>query len=115
MENKIKCKNNNVLDINIDIKKQHKKEYNIFYRKKNKAPSYYTFNCKNGQVTVNDLLNCIARSFNDKSEVLVNLMEWTYYTNAVEYLLRAFRKGQCISDFKKTIHNLEFLLNEMEK
>jgi hypothetical protein len=80
----------------------------------NKTPNHYTLEIGNKTIQVNDILQAIYKTVDTERLQDVSCMKWNYYCNAVEYLLRALRKGQLISDIKKCIHELEFYLKEVE-
>jgi hypothetical protein len=78
-----------------------------------KCPQHYLINI-NGKydIEVNDLIRGIYKSINIDNLKKINHIKWSYYQNAIEYLLRAFRKDDLEKDIKKTIHELELFLKE---
>jgi hypothetical protein len=74
-------------------------------------PNHYQLEINNKLVDVNTILEAISKKLDDKCD----LMTWNYFSNATEYLLRSFFKGQQLSDLKKAKTEIEFMINKLEK
>jgi hypothetical protein len=74
-------------------------------------PSHYQLEINNKLVDVNTILEAISKKLDGKCD----LMTWNYFSNACEYLLRSFFKGQQLSDLQKAKKEIEFIINKLEK
>lgn len=68
-------------------------------------PNYYQLNIKGVECDVNDILKAWSDKIKDMS-----YMDFNYYSNAIEYILRSPFKGQQENDLKKAITELNFIL-----
>lgn len=75
-------------------------------------PKHYIFKIGNEEIEVNDILEAIANKIKEENKE-VGLMEWSYFTNAVEYLLRCNFKGQKMLDLEKTVNNIYLMIKEL--
>lgn len=74
-------------------------------------PSHYQLEINNKLVDVNTILEAISKKLDGKCDLMI----WNYFSNACEYLLRSFFKGQQLSDLKKAKKEIEFMINKLTK
>lgn len=74
---------------------------------------HYQFNIKGMDCDVNDILQAIDNKMKEEN-INCSRIEFNYLSNAVEYLLRSFFKGQQKSDLKKAITEIEFIINNIK-
>jgi len=74
-------------------------------------PSHYQLEINNQLVDINAILQAVAKKLDDKCDLMV----WNYFSNACEYLLRSFFKGQQLSDLQKAKKEIEFMIKKLEK
>ena len=72
--------------------------------------NYYTFLIGNMPFDVNDILQGIDNKM-QMENIDCSRIEFNYLSNAIEYLLRSFFKGQLEDDLKKAQSEIKFLLN----
>jgi hypothetical protein len=73
---------------------------------------------KHYQLVINDKIvdvNMILEAISKKLDGKCDLMMWNYFSNATEYLMRSWFKGQQLSDLKKAKSEIEFMINKLEK
>ena len=76
-------------------------------------PSYYNFKIKGVDCDVNDILQAVDNKLKE-NDIECSRMEFNYFSNAIEYLLRANFKGQKESDLRKAISEIFLILNDKE-
>lgn len=69
--------------------------------------NYYQLN---ETLDVNSILTMLSDRLKDKCTHI----QFNYISNSIEYIVRAFGKGQTKSDIEKAINNLEFLLKTLK-
>lgn len=78
-------------------------------KKNNNLNNHYQFNIKGVDCDVNNILQAVDNKLKE-NDIECSRMEFNYFSNAVEYLLRSNFKGQKESDLKKAITEIEFML-----
>lgn len=76
--------------------------------------NHYQFKIKDIEIDVNDILRSLQNKMKENN-VEISYMEFNYLSNAIEYILRSYFKGQLESDLKKAISNLQFILKDISK
>lgn len=76
-------------------------------------PSYYNFKIKGIDCDVNDILQAVDNKLKE-NDIECSRLEFNYFSNAIEYLLRANFKGQKESDLRKAISEIFLILNDKE-
>lgn len=76
-------------------------------------PSYYNFKIKGVDCDVNDILQAVDNKLKE-NHIECSRMEFNYFSNAIEYLMRANFKGQKESDLRKAISEIFLILNDKE-
>ena len=71
--------------------------------------SHYQFKIKGVDCDVNDILQAVDNKLKDNN-IDCSRMEFNYFSNAVEYLLRANFKEQKESDLRKAISEILLIL-----
>lgn len=75
-----------------------------------KTPNYYLFEINGVKFDVNDLLEALSNKIGDKCSHI----QFNYYSNSIEYILRSWLKENTLSDLKKARSELDFLINSIE-
>lgn len=75
--------------------------------------SHYQFKIKGVDCDVNDILQAVDNKLKDNN-IDCSRMEFNYFSNAVEYLLRANFKEQKESDLRKAISEILLILDNKE-
>lgn len=75
--------------------------------------SHYQFKIKGVDCDVNDILQAVDNKLKENN-INCSRIEFNYFSNAVEYLLRANFKGQKESDLRKAISEIVLILNNKE-
>lgn len=76
-------------------------------------PSYYQFRIKGADCDVNDILQAVDDKLKENN-IDCSRMKFNYFSNAIEYLLRANFKGQKESDLRKAISEILLILDNKE-
>ena len=107
-------------DIRISItfkKEQKRKEIkdnkigdNKMEENKIKCPDHYKLNVSGVENGVNDVIKAVKKKMDD-NHIECDKLEFHWYSDAIEYLLRAYFKGQKESDLKKAISEIQFILD----
>ena len=75
-----------------------------------KKSNHYNFLIKNTPCDVNDILQGIDDKMK-RENIECSRIEFNYLSNAIEYLLRSFFKGQLEEDLKKSMSEIQFIRN----
>ena len=73
--------------------------------------NHYNFKIKDMEIDVNDILRALQNKIKE-NKVEISYMEFNYLSNAIEYILRSYFKGNRDNDLLKAIDNLYFIINE---
>ena len=73
--------------------------------------NHYNFKIKDIEIDVNDILRALQNKMKENN-VEISYMEFNYLSNAIEYILRSYFKGNRDNDLLKAIDNLYFIINE---
>ena len=73
-------------------------------------PSHYQFKIKGVDCDVNDILQAVDNKLKENN-IDCSRIEFNYFSNAVEYLLRANFKGHKESDLRKAISEILLILD----
>ncbi|MDR2609179.1 MAG: DUF3310 domain-containing protein [Rickettsiales bacterium] len=80
-----------------------------------KCPKHYLLVLDDGKtIEVRDVIKALYRGIKIDNLRMVSHIKWDYYANAVEYLLRAFRKDDLEKDLRKALHEIELFLEEKD-
>ena len=75
-----------------------------------KCPDHYKLNVSGVENGVNDVIKAVKKKMDD-NHIECDKLEFHWYSDAIEYLLRAYFKGQKESDLKKAISEIQFILD----
>ena len=75
--------------------------------------SHYQFKIKGVDCDVNDILQAVDNKLKENN-IYCSRMEFNYFSNAVEYLLRANFKEQKESDLRQAISEILLILDNKE-
>ena len=118
-ENKIKCPDHYKLNVSgvengvdgidgidgvIKVVKKKMEENKV------KCPDHYKLNVSGVENGVNDVIKAVKKKMDD-NHIECDKLEFHWYSDAIEYLLRAYFKGQKESDLKKAISEIQFILD----
>ena len=106
------------ITISITFKKEQKRkeirdnkiEGNKMEENKIKCPDHYKLNVSGVENGVNDVIKAVKKKMDD-NHIECDKLEFHWYSDAIEYLLRAYFKGQKESDLKKAISEIQFILD----
>ena len=106
------------ITISITFKKEQKRkeirdnkiEGNKMEENKVKCPDHYKLNVSGVENGVNDVIKAVKKKMDD-NHIECDKLEFHWYSDAIEYLLRAYFKGQKESDLKKAISEIQFILD----
>ena len=73
-------------------------------------PSHYQFKIKGVDCDVNDILQAVDNKLKENN-IDCSRIEFNYFSNAIEYLLRSNFKGQKESDLRKAISEILLILD----
>lgn len=90
--------------------KNNKIESNKMKENKVKCPDHYKLNVSGVENGVNDVIKAVKKKMDD-NHIECDKLEFHWYSDAIEYLLRAYFKGQKESDLKKAISEIQFILD----
>ena len=91
-----------------EVKPKPYKSNNII---NNNMNNHYQLRIRNIDFDVNDILQALDKKMKDNN-INCSRIEFNYLSNAIEYLLRSYFKGQKESDLKKAISEIKFILNK---
>lgn len=72
--------------------------------------NHYNFLIRNIPCDVNNILQGIDEKM-QRENIDCSRIEFNYLSNAIEYLLRSFFKGQLEDDLNKAITEIQFIMN----